>query len=84
MSSLNVKPPTVTTRVTEYMPEILDYIQKIIDNGFAYSINGSVYFDTEKYSKSHCYGKLGVSNSEELNEGEGNSIQNLKKANGGK
>lgn len=45
MSSLNVRGFTLITRVSEYMPEIIDTIQRIIDNGFAYESAGSIYFD---------------------------------------
>ena len=66
MKRLNVKLPTVITRVSEYMPEIIEYIEKIIENGYAYESNGSVYFDVETFGSSpnHCYNKLepGASN----------------------
>lgn len=42
-------PPDVVTRITEFIPEVVTYIQKIIDNGFAYESNGSVYFNVEAY-----------------------------------
>ena len=57
--------PDVVTRVTEYVPEIVDFVQKIIDNGFGYlerlilsrieqfhryPSNGSVYFDTVAFN----------------------------------
>lgn len=59
MKQLNVKLPTTITRVTEYVPEVVAYIQKIIDNGYAYESNGSVYFDVQSYKlKNHNYGKL--------------------------
>lgn len=52
MSKLNIKLPDVVIRVTETIPEIIVYVQKIIDNGFAYVTNdGSVYFDSAAYVK---------------------------------
>lgn len=42
MNALNVLPPDVLTRVSEYVPQIVEYIQKIMDNGLAYEANGSV------------------------------------------
>jgi cysteinyl-tRNA synthetase len=60
MEALNVRAPDVQTRVSEYIPEIIDYVQKIIDNGYAYAADGSVYFDTSRYDghSGHHYAKL--------------------------
>lgn len=59
MDTLGVRPPTVLTRVSEYIDEIIEYVQKIVDNGMAYSSCGSVYFDTQAFiSQGHTYGKL--------------------------
>ena len=76
MSSLNVEAPTVMTRVSEFMPEIIAYIEQIINNGYAYESNGSVYFDVPKFSNSdnHTYAKLDhskVGDVEAMKEGEG-------------
>ena len=73
---MNIRPPTVITRVSEYVPEIIDFIKKIIENGYAYEANGSVYFSVDKFSKcdGHTYAKLepiNVGNEELLAEGEG-------------
>jgi len=58
------------------VPEIIPFIQRIVDNGFAYASNGSVYFDVAAYraSKRHTYGKLvpeNVGNQAAVEEGEG-------------
>uniref|UniRef100_A0A8C4M706 Cysteine--tRNA ligase, cytoplasmic n=1 Tax=Equus asinus TaxID=9793 RepID=A0A8C4M706_EQUAS len=76
MESLNVLPPDVLTRVSEYVPEIVNFVQKIVDNGYGYASNGSVYFDTVKFASSekHSYGKLvpeAVGDQRALQEGEG-------------
>ncbi|XP_007535925.2 cysteine--tRNA ligase, cytoplasmic [Erinaceus europaeus] len=76
MAALNVLPPDVLTRVSEYVPEIVNFVQQIVDNGYGYASNGSVYFDTAKFaaSEKHSYGKLvpeAVGDQKALQEGEG-------------
>ena len=46
---MGCRPPDVLTRVSEYLPEIVAYVQRIMDNGMAYEANGSVYFSTHKF-----------------------------------
>ncbi|WEJ94257.1 cysteinyl-tRNA synthetase [Yamadazyma tenuis] len=77
MGKLNVLPPDVTTRVSEYIPEIIEFVETIIKNGFAYpTSDGSVYFDTVKFDNdsNHVYAKLQPWNKGDLsliNDGEG-------------
>jgi cysteinyl-tRNA synthetase len=58
MQALNVRPADVLTRVSEYVPEIVKFVQQIISNGFAYESQGSVYFDVSGFKRSHDYAKL--------------------------
>jgi cysteinyl-tRNA synthetase len=58
MKVLGVKPPTTLTRVTEYIPEIINFISVLIDKGTAYVQDGSVYFKIKEYSEKHTYGKF--------------------------
>uniref|UniRef100_A0A3P9CKB4 Cysteine--tRNA ligase, cytoplasmic n=1 Tax=Maylandia zebra TaxID=106582 RepID=A0A3P9CKB4_9CICH len=76
MKALNVLPPDVLTRVSEYVPEIVEFVRKIVSNGYGYESNGSVYFDTLKFDSSpqHSYAKLvpeAVGDQKALQEGEG-------------
>ncbi|KAK5111338.1 hypothetical protein LTR62_005178 [Meristemomyces frigidus] len=52
MKSLNVQYPDKITRVTEYGPQIVDYVKQIESNGFAYEHEGSVYYDTHAWESS--------------------------------
>ncbi|KAI1171180.1 cysteinyl-tRNA synthetase [Nemania sp. FL0916] len=60
MDALNVLRPDILTRVTEYVPQIIQFVEKIIANGFGYTTpDGSVYFDIETFEKAgHKYSRL--------------------------
>lgn len=58
MHLFNTLPPSIEPTATGHIIEQIEMIETIIKNGFAYVINGSVYFDVEKYSVQHNYGKL--------------------------
>lgn len=60
MKALGIKMPDVLTRVSEYMEEIVQMVEDIESNGYAYESNGSYYFDTVAFDvdPNHFYAKL--------------------------
>ena len=58
MDALNVKRPSIEPRASGHMIEQILMVKQILDAGYAYEVNGSVYFDVEKYSKAYEFGKL--------------------------
>lgn len=66
MDALNVLPPSIEPHASGHIIEQIEFVQKILDNGYAYVSEGSVYFDVEKYAKEHNYGKLSGRNIDEL------------------
>jgi len=72
-----ILPPDKLSRVSEYIPETIAYIETIIKNGYAYESNGSVYFDVAAFDSKpiHHYAKLvpeAYGDSKSLQDGEGN------------
>lgn len=66
LDQLNVNRPSIEPRASGHIPEQIAMIEEIIANGFAYEVNGSVYFDIPKYNQTHEYGKLSGRNIEEM------------------
>ncbi|MCM1377490.1 MAG: cysteine--tRNA ligase [Clostridium sp.] len=66
MEALNVLPPSIEPHASGHIIEQIEYIKKILDAGYAYESQGSVYFDVEKYNRDHHYGKLSGRNIEDL------------------
>ncbi|MFR3548979.1 MAG: cysteine--tRNA ligase [Coprobacter sp.] len=66
MEALNVLPPSIEPHASGHIIEQIEYIKKILDAGYAYISDGSVYFDVEKYNKDFHYGKLSGRNIDEL------------------
>ncbi len=58
MRMLNVAPPSIEPRASGHIIEQIDLVKKIIEAGYAYESNGSIYFDVMKYDKDHKYGIL--------------------------
>jgi cysteinyl-tRNA synthetase len=66
MNELNVLQPSIEPRASGHIIEQIQVIQAILENGYAYESNGSVYFDVEKYNQTYNYGKLSGRNLEDL------------------
>lgn len=70
MADMNVKPATVHPLATQEIPGMIAMIQELIDKGYAYEKNGTVYYRTRKFKD---YGKLSHKNLDDLQSGEENS-----------
>lgn len=77
MQELNVKHVSIEPRASGHIIEQIEMIERIIDHGFAYESNGSVYFDVIKYAKNHDYGKLSGRIIEDLIAGAGSERREL-------
>jgi len=73
---LNIERATQNPRATEYMDEIIEFVQELIDKDFAYEVDGDVYFSTKKFE---TYGKLCGQNLEDLQAGARINIDERKK-----
>ena len=65
-AALNVKKATVHPKVTETMEDIIQFVKDLIEKGFAYEVDGDVYYSTRKFNE---YGKLSKQNIEDLEAG---------------
>ncbi|MEE0979861.1 MAG: cysteine--tRNA ligase [Muribaculaceae bacterium] len=66
MDKLNVLPPSIEPHASGHIIEQIEYIKTILDAGYAYVSEGSVYFDVPKYNADHNYGILSGRNIDEL------------------
>ena len=66
MELLNVLPPSIEPHASGHIIEQIAFVKKIMDKGYAYVSNGSVYMDVEKYAKDYPYGKLSGRNLEDI------------------
>jgi cysteinyl-tRNA synthetase len=62
----NMLPPSIEPTATGHIQEQIEIIEKILDNGYGYTVNGSVYFDTKRYMQDFNYGILSGRKVEEL------------------
>lgn len=65
-AALNVTKADVHPKVSEHIPEIIEFVKTLVDKGYAYEVNGDVYFSTRKFDG---YGKLSGQNIEDLESG---------------
>ena len=66
MKALNVLPPSIEPHATGHIIEQEELVKQIIDNGFAYESNGSIYFDIAKYNEKYHYGILSGRNLDDV------------------
>jgi cysteinyl-tRNA synthetase len=76
MESLKVEKPTVTPRATEHIPEMIGLIEKLIENGYGYEVQGDVYFEVNKFK---TYGKLSGKDTAQLQSGARVEVDDRKK-----
>ena len=69
---LGVLPPSVEPRATGHVTQMVDYMQRLMDRGFAYAVGGSVYFDVAAWvaAEGSDYGSLSGNRVEEMEQGE--------------
>jgi len=66
LKQFNFLPPSIEPTATGHIIEQIEIVKQIIENGFGYEKNGSVYFDVVKFNKNHNYGKLSGRNIDEM------------------
>ncbi len=66
MDALNVLPPSIEPHATGHIIEQIQLVKEILDNGYAYESNGSVYFNIEKYNQKYHYGRLSGRNLDDI------------------
>ncbi|MBN2805458.1 MAG: cysteine--tRNA ligase [Prolixibacteraceae bacterium] len=66
MTQLNVLPPSIEPTATGHIIEQIEVVRKVLEKGYAYESNGSIYFDVEKYSHDYHYGKLSGRNLDDM------------------
>lgn len=76
IAAMNCLSVDIRCKVTDYMGHITEFIDKLLADGYAYRVNGDVYFDVAKLDK---YGQLSNNNIDDLNAGERISVNDMKK-----
>ena len=66
MEALNVLSPSIEPHASGHIIEQIELVKEILENGYAYESEGSIYFDVAKYNKDHHYGKLSGRNLDDV------------------
>lgn len=66
MDALNVETPSIEPHASGHIIEQIEFVKRILEDGYAYVSNGSVYFDVEKYNGKYHYGRLSGRNLEDI------------------
>ncbi len=66
MEQLNVLPPSIEPRASGHIIEQIELVKELLERGYAYESNGSVYFDVDKYDAKYNYGRLSGRNLEDI------------------
>ncbi len=74
MNALNMKVHNINPRATGHMVEMIEAVKSIIENGYAYERNGTVYFDVTKFAQDHGYPILGKRTVDSLEVGAGGRV----------
>ncbi|MFB6204196.1 MAG: class I tRNA ligase family protein, partial [Candidatus Nanohaloarchaea archaeon] len=67
-AALNVQRQDIVPRATGHINEMINYVQKILDNGYAYENNGNIYFDVDSFAEDYPYGDMAKKDLSQLKE----------------
>ncbi len=64
--AINIERQDIVPRATGHINEMIHYVKQIIENGYAYEVEGNIYFDVEKFAKDYPYGEMAKKDIKEL------------------
>jgi cysteinyl-tRNA synthetase len=67
-TAINIQRQDIVPRATGHINEMIEYVQKILDNGYAYEVDGNIYFDVESFAKDYPYGEMARKDLDQLKE----------------
>jgi cysteinyl-tRNA synthetase len=67
-TTINVQRQDIVPRATGHINEMIEYVQKILDNGYAYEVDGNIYFDVESFAEDYRYGEMAKKDLDQLKE----------------